>query len=247
MSDLETLKSDAEATPSTPVAPSEGPVSLKVFLLLNVLWLPLAVFVWFGMRSFIAYPIIRLARWGLDWWLPGVIESSRQFYQHFQFTALIPLPPGMVADAGQIPAVDASSDALLITYGLAVFWGLTMATPDNREFSLARRLRTCVIGWLLLIPLQALSMVIDVGKILFIDLGPAGLDMANQHGVSLEVIAYLWQLSRLVVPTLSALIVWAIFHRRFIEHIRFDVPLEGEPVPAAGGLSERTSPNDKES
>jgi hypothetical protein len=252
MSDIDTSQSvkpasaiaaDTAVPKTEPEAP-EGPVSLKTFLLLNILWLPLAVFVWFAMRSFIAYPITRLARWGLDWWLPGVIESSRQYYQFFKFTALIPLPPGMVAEAGQVPAVDATSDALLYTYGLAVLWGLTLATPEaNGEFSLLRRLRTCLLGWLILIPLQSASMVIDVAKTLFIDLGSAGLQMAEQHGVSLEVIAYLWQLSRLVVPTLSALIVWAIFHRRFIEHIRFDSPLEGEPLAPDAGPSR----NDKES
>jgi hypothetical protein len=252
MSEIDTSKPEAASNtpaatavePAVAAAPSEVPVSLKTFLLLNVLWLPLAVFAWFSMRSFIAYPITRLARWGLDWWLPGVIESSRQSYQFFKFTAFIPLPPGMVAEAGQVPAVDATSDVLLYTYGLAVLWGLTMATPEaNGEFSLLRRLRTCLLGWIILIPVQAASMVIDVGKTLFIDLGGAGLQMAEQHGVSLEVIAYLWQLSRLVVPTLSALIVWAVFHRRFIEHIRFDVPLEREPPAPVSGPSS----NDKES
>lgn len=252
MSDLEPSPSDSPATPTAAAAAEnavatpeqEAPVSLKTFLLLNVLWLPLAVFAWAGLRSVIAYPLTRLGRWGLDWWLPGVIESSRQYYQFFKFTALIPLPPGMVAQAGQVPAVDGISDALLYTYGLAVFWGLTMATPEpNGEFSLLRRLRTCLIGWIILIPVQAASMVVDVAKILFIDLGAAGLQMAEQHNVSLEVVAYVWQLSRLVVPTLSALIVWAIFHRRFIEHIRFDSPLGGEPVTPNVGPSR----NDKES
>src|SRR5690349_7243914 len=101
-------RADASLAVTPIVAPAveaEKPVSLKTFLLLNVLWLPLAVTAWAGMRSFIAFPLTRLARWGLDWWLPGVIESSRQYYQFFKFTALIPLPPGMVAEAGQVPAV----------------------------------------------------------------------------------------------------------------------------------------------
>lgn len=224
----------ADTKPQAAIEADE-PIKLKTFLLLNVLWLPLAVFVWFALRSVIAYPLTRITRWILDGWLPGVIESSSQYIQFFKFTAFVPLPPGMVAEAGKLPAIDASSDALLFTYGLAVFWGLTMATPDNREFSLARRLRTCLFGWWLLIPVQALSMVVDVSKILFIDLGPAGLQMAAQHHVNLELVAYFWQLSRLVVPTLSALVVWAIFHRRFIEHVRFDLPLEGEPEPIASG------------
>ncbi len=218
-------------------AEAEQPVSLKTFLLLCVLWLALALFIWIALSSFIAFPVTRLAHWSLDWWLPGVIESSRQYYHFFNFTAVVPPPPGMVAQAGQIAVVDGTSNVRLFTYGLAVFWGLTLATPDNDEFSLARRLRVCFYGWLILMPVQAFSVVVDVGKILFIDLGQAGLQMAVQHNVNLEVIAYFSQLTRLVVPTLSALIVWAIFHRRFIEHIRFDTPLDGEPSPVQTGLS----------
>ncbi len=228
----------AESAPAAvAVAEAEQPVSLKTFLLLCVLWLPLAIFIWFALRSFIAYPVTRLAGWGLDWWLPGVMDATSQYFQYFKFTALVPLSPGEVAPAGTIPAAEGNSNVLLFTYGLSVFWGLTLATPDNKEFSLARRLRVCFYGWLILMPVQAFSVVIDVGKILFIDLGQAGLQMAVQHNVNLEVIAYLSQLTRLVVPTLSALIVWAIFHRRFIEHIRFDTPLDGEPSPVQTGLS----------
>jgi uncharacterized RDD family membrane protein YckC len=233
----------AQQAVAAPEVETREQVSLKTFLLLCVLWLPLAIFIWFALRSVIAYPLTRLAHWGLDWWLPGVIESTRQKFHYFEFTAVVPLPPGMVAEAGQIPAVDGSSNVLLFTYGLAVFWGLAMATPDNREFSLARRLRICLYGWLILIPVQAFSVVIDVGKILFINLGQAGLQMAAQHNVNLEVIAYFSQLTRLVVPTLSALIVWAIFHRGFIEHVRFDTPLDGEPsaVPPGPSRTEQES------
>ncbi len=235
---MQTENETQQAAPVVDVdVPNNVPVPLKNFLLLCVLWLPLAVFIWFALRSVIAWPVIRLARVGLDWWLPGVIDSTSQYFHYFKFTAFIPLPPGMFASAGQLPVVDGNSNILLFTYGLAVFWGLTLATPDNQEFSLARRLRTCFYGWLLLIPLQVISVVIDVGKTLFIDLGPAGLQMAEQHGVNLEVIAYLWQLTRLVVPTLSALVVWAIFHRRFIEHVRFDTPLDGETIAVPDGLS----------
>lgn len=240
---------EIEPATETPIATStaipvampveDGKVPLKTFLALCVLWLPLTVFIWFAMRSVISFPLVRLARIGLDWWLPGVIDSTSQYYHYFKFTALIPLPPELIGQATGQPAIDGTSNVLLFTYGLAVFWGLTMATPDNQEFSLARRIRTCFIGWMLLIPLQALSVIIDVAKTLFIDLGAAGLQMAQQHHVNLEVIAYLWQLTRLVVPTLSALFVWALFHRRFIEHVRFDTPLGGEPFPDANGLSRK--------
>jgi hypothetical protein len=220
------------------------PISLKAFFLLGVLWLPLSVFAWFGLRSVVVYPITRLARIFLDWWLPGVIHDSSQYVHYFKFTAVVPLPPGMVAQAGQIPAVDGSSNALLFTYGLAVFWGLVFATPDTGDYSLLRRLRTALLGWLLLMPIQALSICADVAKQLFIDLGPAGLQMAAEHHVNLELVAYAYQAATLIVPMISALLVWALFHRRFLEHIRFDAAPTAEPVAVIEGRKQ--SPHEPE-
>lgn len=211
------------------------PISLKAFFLLSVLWLPLTVFAWFALRSVVVYPITRLARIFLDLWLPGVIHDSSQYVYYFKFTALVPLPSGMVAQAGQIPAADGSSNALLFTYGLAVFWGLVFATPDDGDYSLLRRLRTALLGWVLLMPIQALSICADVAKQLFIDLGPAGLQMAAEHHVNLELVAYAYQAATLIVPMISALFVWALFHRRFLEHIRFDAVATVEPVAVIEG------------
>lgn len=213
---------------------AESPMSLKMFFLLSLLWLPLACFFWFSLRSVIVFPITRVAHWLLDGWLPGVIHEASQYVHYFKFTALVPLPPGMTAEIGQIPAIDGSVNALLYTYGLAVFWALTFSTPDSGDYSLLKRLRTALLGWLILIPIQALGIVADVAKQLFIDLGAAGQQMADQHQVNLELIAYAFQAATLVVPMLSSLIVWALFHRRFLEHIRF-APLR-EPETHVNGL-----------
>ncbi|MGD9583801.1 MAG: exosortase H-associated membrane protein [Lysobacterales bacterium] len=234
--------SDSSNQTATPSVESAEPISLKLFLLTTALWLPLACFVWFGARSVIVYPITRMARWMLDWWLPGVIHESSQYVHFFKFTALIPLPPGMTAAPGQIPAMDGNVNALLFTYGLGVFWALVMATPDDRAYSLARRWGIALAGWFILMPVQAASIVAHVARILFIDLGDSGRQLAAEHHVNLELVAYAYQAATLIVPMISALIVWALFHRRFIEHIRFD-PLPGrEPARGSAGHSADAKP-----
>ena len=145
---------------------------------------------------------------------------------------------------GQIPAAIADVNVLLYTYGLAVLWGLILATP-NDERSFARRLVYCLVGWVILIPAHVFSTVIDVGKTLFIDLGPAGLQLAETHGVNLEFIALFFQFSRLVLPTLGAVIVWAIFNREFIEQVRDAMPLEPEPLPGQDGRTQSPPPSSR--
>ena len=231
------------STETTPPVASEAPqpVSLRLFFALCVLWMPLAFFFWFFLRTVVTWPVSRLGHWAIDAWLPGVVHSWRQNFHHFEITALVPPPPGMTLEPGQLPAAIADVNVLLYTYGVAVLWGLIMATP-NDERSFARRLLFCLVGWIMLIPLHVFSAAIDVGKTLFIDLGPAGLQLAAAHDVNLEVIALFFQFSRLVLPTLGALIVWALFNRKFIEQIRDAMPLEPEPAAGQDGPTQSEPP-----
>jgi hypothetical protein len=232
-----------EKATETAITEANQPVSLKLFFALCFLWMPLAFFFWFFLRSVVTWPVSRLSHWVIDAWLPGVVHSWRQNFHHFEITALVPPPPGMELPDGQLAAAIADVNVLLYTYGIAVLWGLLLATP-NDERSFARRLVYCFVGWMLLIPVHVFSTVIDVGKTLFIELGPAGLQLAETHGVNLEFIALFFQFSRLVAPTLGAVIVWALFNRKFIEEVRNALPLEPEPLPGQDGPNQPAAPNE---
>jgi hypothetical protein len=225
-----------------PLGEPQQPVSLKMFFALGVLWLPLSFFLWFTLRSLITWPVTRLGHQAIEWWLPGVVHAWKQNYHYFQVTAIVPPPPGLPIEPGQLAAFDANINVLLYTYGVAVLWGLIMATPDD-ERSFARRLLICVVGWIMLIPFHVFSVAVDLGKQLFIDLGPAGLQLAQVHGVNLELVALFFQFCRLVLPTLGALIVWALFNRRFIEQVRDALPLEPEPGPGQDGPTQSPPPS----
>jgi hypothetical protein len=130
----------SESTPESSTNTNTGidnqPVSLKLFFALCLLWMPLAFFMWFFLRTVITWPVTRLSHWAIDWWLPGVVHSSKQIFHNFELTAIVPPPPGVELPAGQIPAALADVNVLLYTYGVAVLWGLIMATPnDERSFA----------------------------------------------------------------------------------------------------------------
>lgn len=213
-----------------PETKTEEPVSLKTFLLLCLLWLPLAFFFWFAMRSPITYFTRELAELILSGWLPGLVESTSQNVFHWNVTAFIPLPPGVPAEAGR-PVMDIDVNVLLYTYGLAVYWGLIFASPSE-EFSLLHKIRDAFVGWLVMLPLHAMGCALHVAKEVFVVLGDTGTQYAAEMGVSPTLVAYFWQFSSLVMPTLSGLIVWGIMQRNFLKALQGDQWPEPNAVPA---------------
>lgn len=213
-----------------PEAKAEEPVSLRTFLLLCLLWLPAAFFFWFAMRSPITYFTRELAEVILSVWLPGLVESTTQNVFKWHVVAFIPLPPGVPVDAGR-PVMDIEVNVLLYTYGLAVFWGLIFASPSE-EFSLLHKIRDAFVGWLVMLPLHAMGCALHVAKDVFVVLGDTGTRYAAEMGVNPTLVAYFWQFSSLVMPTLSGLIVWGVMQRRFLKALQGDQWPEPNAAPA---------------
>lgn len=215
---------------------AEEPVSLRTFFLLCLLWLPLAFFFWFAMRSPITYATREVAELIMSVWLPGLVESTSQNVFNWNVSTFIPLPPGVPADAGR-PVMDITVNVLLYTYGLAVYWGLIFASPAE-EFSLLHKIRDAFIGWLIMLPLHAMACALHVAKEVFVVLGAStGPGYAEQFGVNPTVIAYFWQFSSLVMPTLSGLIMWGIMQRNFLKALQGDQWLETNGAPEGHKVS----------
>lgn len=216
------------------------PVSLKSFFLLCILWLPFWFFVWFALRSPITFATRKVSEWMLNWWQPGLIFETKQRFHHWIVSAYVPPPPGVEVPAGQLAIADIDVNVLLYTYGLAVFWGLMFASPSE-EFSLAQKLRDSFIGWLLLLPLHAFGCVMHVALNVFVVLGEQSVVYAAERGVSPTFVAYFYQFSSLVMPTLSGLIMWAIFQRNFLRDLQGDRWMEtnfGSSGPKPGSQGE---------
>ncbi|HET7843293.1 MAG TPA: exosortase H-associated membrane protein [Xanthomonadales bacterium] len=160
--------------------------SLKRFLLQAVLWLPLAFFLWFVLRTAVVWPAVRVASAWLTSWMPEIYgrlpgcnpgddllrcAAVGQNYETFAYTVLANVAgvPGLPPSPVPVIEVMLQSNALMYCYGIAVFIGLVMATPLDWKRTFAQ----LGAGLLVLVPAQAFSLVGDALKSVAFDLAPA--------------------------------------------------------------------------
>lgn len=100
---------------------------------------------------------------------------------------------------------------LIYSYSLPLLTALLLATPAANPF------KHLVQGLLLLVPTEIISMVFSVLKTLAFDIG---LAFQMQQGLApsiLDGIAIGYQLSTLLLPMVTPLIIWAVLKRDFLE------------------------------
>jgi hypothetical protein len=187
------------------------PTTIGRFFLRILLWVPPVFLTW--------YVLVPLLHWPIRWFLSGMalvglpefVTSVNQSMHGFEF--LTSLSPGtMAGQAFRIgTTVSAEVDARLYSYGTALMASLTLAAwhPD--------RWRNLWYGWLLLLPLQMLAVFAAGMKQILLSSGPAVRDQVAWASWQLETIAYLYQFSTLIMPPVTALVVWIVLHRRFVE------------------------------
>ena len=187
------------------------PNTIGRFFLRILLWVPPVFAAW--------YVLVPLLHWPIRWFLSGMalvglpefVTSVTQSLHSFEF--LTSLSPGTVAgqafNAGA--RVSAEVDARLYSYGTALMAALTLAAWHPQRW------RNLWYGWLLLLPLQMLAVFAAGMKQILLSSGPAVRDQAAWAAWQLETVAYLYQFSTLIMPPVTALAVWFVLHRRFVE------------------------------
>ena len=187
------------------------PTSIGRFFLRILLWVPPVFAAW--------YVLVPVLHWPIRWFLSGMallglpefVTSVTQSLYGFEF--MTSLSPGAVAGQAFRPdaLVNAEVDARLYSYGAALMAALTLAAWHPQRW------RNLWYGWLLLLPLQMLAVFAAGMKQILLSSGPAVRDQAAWAAWQLEVIAYLYQFSTLIMPPVTALVVWFVLHRRFVE------------------------------
>lgn len=187
------------------------PNTIGRFFLRILLWVPPVFAAW--------YVLVPLLHWPIRWFLSGMalvglpefVTSVTQSLHSFEF--LTSLSPGTVAgqafNAGA--RVSAEVDARLYSYGTALMAALTLAAWQPQRW------RNIWYGWLLLLPLQMLAVFAAGMKQILLSSGPSVRDQAAWAAWQLETVAYLYQFSTLIMPPVTALVVWFVLHRRFVE------------------------------
>ncbi len=215
--------------------------TLKGFLLSAVLWLPLAFFLWFLLRSFVVYLPIELAELVLKSWMPSLIDRLEQDGTLAAVVTSMPAPGMQPDELGRTPALSMEVDALLFCYGWAVLGGLVMATP----MSWGRTFTQLALGGLVLVPTQAFGIVgatlLDLGY----NMGDHVRTLVEAEGASQYLIAFWYQLGYLILPPVTPVVAWIMMNRRFIEAIAGPLAA-AEPAPPERGPSAGPNPGKPE-
>lgn len=212
---METPNTPGTAAP-TPAA-DDDEISLKAFLLAAMLWLPLAFFLWYALAPLVMYPVNKIAAWVLLHWMPDLVGNVKQTGGLAAMVMLVvETVPGFAYEAGKTGLLWENYNTMQYCYGLPVFIGLLMATP----MTWGQTFRQLVIGYAVLLPAQAFSLVGAVVFDLQYKFGPEASRLVTEHGLSQYVTALWYQFGYLVVPAVTPVIVWALLNRRFIEGLR---------------------------
>lgn len=187
------------------------PKTIGRFFLRILAWVPLVFLCW--------YLLVPVLHWPIRWFLSGMallgipefVTSVQQTLHGFEL--LTNLSPGVMP--GQVFRPDATVstevDARLYSYGTALMAALTMAAWHPQRW------RNLWYGWLALLPFQMLAVFAVGMKQILLNSGAAVREQAAWAQWQLEIIAYLYQFSTLIMPPVTALVVWFVLHRKFVE------------------------------
>ena len=219
------------------------PTTIGRFFLRILLWVPPAFMAW--------YVLVPLLHWPIRWFLSGMallgvpefVTSIQQTLHGFEFlTSLAPgSAPGQTFRPGA--TISAEVDARLYSDGTALMAALTLAAWHPK------RGRYLWYGWLMLLPLQMLAVFAAGMKQILLNSGPGVIEQSGWSPWQLEIVAYLYQFSTLIMPPVTALAVWIVLHRAFVEKfigadmislLRVDKSAKAEPpAPRATPMPKR--------
>lgn len=226
---------------------------LKRLFLAAVLWLPAMFFVWVYWSSVFALPSTRIAQTVLenrydslfaqvyrgfprDLIDPSVMpvqpgtptEGSHARDDHLLLLRFNPeaMPPAMQAqrrDTGEEPLPMVNS--MIYGYGLALIWGLVMATP----LAARRRWLQMTAGWAAIAVVQAFGLVSSSLVQAMRYLGPEPLRAAGVHP---ELLAAAYQFGYLILPAVVPVVLWMVMNRAFILSLTQPVAAAPTSTPA---------------
>jgi len=176
------------------------------FLLQVAGWLLAMFFLWWLATPVLTWPVAMLAELIARVGLGDVVRSVEQHGEIITFVTSL-RPPG--ASPGVRAVLEVPSNVRLFSFGLPMLAALTLAAREPRP------LRKLAIGYVVLVPVQAFSVIADFLKNLTDD--PAAIAQLGWAPWHREVIAFCYQFGTLILPTVAPAIVWVLMHRRFLE------------------------------
>ncbi|NBB92993.1 MAG: hypothetical protein GVY32_07495 [Gammaproteobacteria bacterium] len=187
-----------------------GPV--KEMFLLAALYLPLGFFLWFFMASGLMFPTSRLVEWLLTGLFPDLFERVVQLGYRFEIQTGVVMPQRV---EGRVAALNLDINPMIYAWGMALLFGLIMATP----LRLSQRLIQLVASLAIVTLVTTWGVFWEVWRDLAFLFGPQAASAVQTAGLSPTAIALCYQLGYLVLPGVVPIAAWILMNRPFIERL----------------------------
>ena len=203
-------------TESKPEKKKGNPV--KEMFLLAALYLPMGFFLWFFAASLLMFPTARLADLLLTGIFGEVFEAVVQL--GFQLEVQTSVVLSQQVD-GRTAAVNLYINPMIYAWGMALLFGLIMATP----LTIKRRLLQMGIGFTVVTLVTTWGVFWQTLTDLAFRSGPEAGAAAAALGLNMNMIALFYQLGYLMLPAVIPLATWILMNRAFIENDILQRPL----------------------
>lgn len=185
---------------------------IKEMFLLAALYLPLGFFLWFFMASGLMFPTSRLLEWLLTAFYPEIFERVVQLGFRFEVQTSVILPQPV---EGRTAALNLDINPMIYAWGLALLFGLAMATPTRGM----RRLLQILIGFAVVTLVTTWGVFWEVWRDMAFLMGPQAAAAVQSTDLAPTTIALCYQLGYLMFPGVIPIAAWILMNRPFIEQL----------------------------
>lgn len=187
-----------------------GAKPVKEMFLLALLYLPLGFFLWFFFASALMFPVARISDWLLTGFFPEIFERIVQLDFTLEIQTLVAMEQAV---EGRTAMLNLHVNPMIYAWGMALLFGLIMATPLTAR----RRLAQLAVAYVVV----ALVTVWGVFWETWVDLafrsGPEAAAVAREAVFPLDLVALFYQLGYLMFPAVVPVAAWILMNRPFIE------------------------------
>lgn len=205
---------------------------LPLFFLRAFAALALVMAAWWAVKQWTALPAAWLAKWGAEAVFSDLlrqvdVENGLLVAESYLRPDPSQLAPGLAPPRGMRSVLVAELDPAKYTYGLPLLLALLIAGSRHRL------LRQSLLGYVALLPVQALCLALVLAFQVARAVGPAISSQAGWARWQVDLLAYGYQISVLLLPTLVPVLLWLWLDRRFFAAVLLEgwlrhAPLRGE-------------------
>lgn len=182
---------------------------VKEMFLLALLYLPMGFFLWFFAAGLLMLPT-RLILESLLGLFPDIFSGVLQLGHMFEVQSVIQVTN---PEDGEIMPLTWDVNPMIYAWGMALLFGLTMATP----LSIKRRLVQLAVAFVVVTIVTVWGAFWETWRDLAFLFGPEVGSVVDDVWLTPTVIALCYQLGFLMFPAVIPVATWILMNRDFIE------------------------------